>query len=122
MKYTSVKKESEIKLDGIRVTFDKVDSAIKMVYLTDKSGNVVRFSNPYSSVEMSVPAPPETEKRYTVTADVPGLGEIKKTFTEESEARAAAREANHSASLGNPATISEEDVVVEEPKDDGIPF
>ena len=123
MKYTIVKKASDVKLEGVKVTFDQTDASVVAVYLKDAKGNVVRIKAPYSQVQIEIPVPPEIEKRYVVTADVPGLGEVKKTFTNESEAKAAMLHANHSVSLSSPATMEEEAVVVDAPKDDGsIPF
>jgi len=86
VKFKSVKKTSEIKLDGVKVEFDMVDGSIKAVTLTDASGNVVRCAERGYNFYVEVPAPPETEKKYRLHGSVLGIS-VEKTFDDEFTAK-----------------------------------
>lgn len=85
MKFKSVKKASEVTLDGVRVEFDMVDGSIKAVTLTDPKGNVVRCAERGYNFYVEVPAPPETEKKFKLSGTVLGLP-VEKVFDERHEA------------------------------------
>lgn len=63
MKFKSVKKASEIKLDGVKIELDTVDGSIKGLTITDAKGNLLRVAERSYSLYVEVPAPPETEKK-----------------------------------------------------------
>lgn len=73
MKFKSVKKASEVTLEGITVELDTVDGSIKGVILTDAKGNTLRVIERTYSLFVEVPAPPEMEKKYRLSGNLLGL-------------------------------------------------
>lgn len=73
MKFKSVKKSSEIVLEGVKVDLDIVDGSVKGVTFTDAKGNVVRMAERGYNLYVEVPAPPEIERKYRLHGSVLGL-------------------------------------------------
>jgi len=87
MKLKSVKKASDLVLEGIKIEIDTVDHSQKAVTFTDVKGNVVRVAHrDYNSLSVEVPAPPEMEKKFKLSGTVLGLP-VDKLFDDQFEAR-----------------------------------
>lgn len=86
MRFVTIKRASEIKLEGITARLDVVNNIQKGILLSDSKGNVlrVRISN-YSDISIEVQAPPEVEKKHKVTGTVLELP-VEKTFDDRYEA------------------------------------
>jgi hypothetical protein len=95
MRFSTVKTLSEIKLTGVKIDAYIVNDAFKSVTVTDKDGNLVRVTSPYSTVQLEIKAPPKTKnKAVLVVKGMPVVGDFEKVFDDEHEARAAMRDAN----------------------------
>lgn len=87
MNLQSVKKASDLKLDGVTFDCEYRDKTLSAVTLTDKSGNLVRFVLENYSVRALVPAPPEKKTVHVVTAKVRSVNApIREQFDEIHEA------------------------------------
>lgn len=86
MKFVSVKKNADVKLEGITVDFDIVDNSVKAIMLKDAKGNVLRVSERAYNLYVEVPAPPEKEIKHKLSGEVIGL-KIEKVFDNSREAR-----------------------------------
>ena len=85
MRFKTVKKSSEITLEGVKVELDFVDGALKAAHFTDPKGNTLRITERGYNLYAEIPAPPETEKKYKLhghVLDVP----VEKIFDDEFEA------------------------------------
>ena len=101
MKFKSVKKASEVTLEGITVELDTVDGSIKGVILTDAKGNTLRVIERNYNLFVEVPAPPEMEKKYRLSGNLLGLP-VNMNFDSKYEADAEQGDADtdHSESAG----------------------
>lgn len=87
MRFKTVKKTSDIKLEGITIDADFVDGTLKRLGLIDKNGNRLQLSDRgYSSLAAEVPAPPEMATKYRLSGKVAGVQMQPATFEYESEA------------------------------------
>lgn len=85
MKFKSVKKASDIVLDGCVVSLDQVEGSIKAVNVKDAKGNRLRVRIDSYNMSVEVPAPPETVTKYRLHGQVIGIN-VDKIFDEEHEA------------------------------------
>lgn len=93
MKFKSVKKASELKLDGVDFQIELLDKQLNSVTLTDKSGNVVKFSkHGYSDFAAFVPQPPEMVKKFELRYTLALIGDKTELFDEKYEAESRGRE------------------------------
>lgn len=122
MEYVQAKKATDIKLDGITVTFDKVDTTLNAVYLKDAAGNHCRIMLQSYSMQAQVPAPPKKEKRHVVRGEVPSLGKVRKEFAEKYEAEKAKRDLERMTGETFSLDCEEVEVRDEAPVSDEIPF
>lgn len=86
MKYQSVKKQSEIQLEGVTVEIEKVDNSTRAVIITDAKGQQLRIAYASYCMEVLVPAAPEMEKVYIVKGKVGEVNVPEETFTDSYEA------------------------------------
>jgi hypothetical protein len=65
--FDTVKKTSDLKLDGIKIETEKLDGVTSSITFSDASGNVVRVKGAiYDQIKILIPAKPATEKIYVV--------------------------------------------------------
>lgn len=128
MRYVNAKSVSELKLVGVTVTFDMVNDSLKAVYFRDAEGNHCRVViEGYTGIFAQVPAPPKTEKRHVLRADLPVLGKIRREFDDRFEADQAKRELE-AKFRDSEIAVTEEDVPVPDGSEDAknaaddIPF
>lgn len=122
MNYTAAKTPTDIKLEGITVSFDRTDNSLRGVYLRDAKGNHCRFIIDSYNFKAEVPAPPKKEKRYIVRAELPVIGKVEKAFEEKYEADDAKCDLEKVAD--GEVTVSSEEVEVEKADaiDTAVPF
>lgn len=82
MKFKTVKKPSEVVLDGISVELDIVNDVIKGITLKDAKGNLVRVAERSYNIFVEVPCPPEKEKKHKLSGEVIGLP-VEKLFDDK---------------------------------------
>lgn len=129
MNYVTVDKPSDIKLSGIKVDFERIGTRLASVTLTDSEGGFVRFNAPndYNGVVPLVAAPPKTEKRYVIRADLPVVGKVVKAFDSKYDEACTKMKADLDAKEID-FSEGEEDVVVDADSapvrtvNDDIPF
>lgn len=85
MKYTSIKKDSELSLNGISITVDRTDSGINSITFDDGLGGVIRCRMENYGWKVEVPAPPEMIEKYLLQGRVFGL-EVREYFDSISKA------------------------------------
>ena len=90
MKWKTVKKDSELALEGITIERETHDTHSRQVTFTDAKGNKVRVTADYG-MNIVVPAPPEMVTRYRLTGSYKGLA-VSETFEYEHEANDRLRE------------------------------
>ena len=87
MRFVTVKRATEIKLEGVRVSLDIVNGLQRGILITDGKGGVLRVRLAgYSDLSIEVPAPPEVEKKHKLTGSVLGI-QVDKTFDDQFEAQ-----------------------------------
>lgn len=85
----TIKSLDECKLEGVTLSWEKIDGQVRSVTLTDQSGNIVKMSkaNTYSdAIAVLVPAPPVMEDRWVLSGELPGSIFIRKAFKHQYEA------------------------------------
>ena len=112
MRLKKIKKASDFKLKGIKITVDTADSCLSRVTLTDDDGNFVTFEreNHYGDLRAYVKDAPKMADRYAVKAEVVGE-KIEKVFDGEYEAKALCDELK---SKGIEATVEKVSVEVDD--------
>ena len=109
MNLTSVKTASDLKLDGITFDCEFRDKVITAVTLTDKSGNIARFTLDNYNFRALVPAQPEKKKVHVVTGTVRVVGTpIREEFDESYEANGRKSELDQSGVCDDAAVKVEE--------------
>jgi hypothetical protein len=87
MRFVTVKRATEIKLEGVKVSLDIVNGLQKGILLSDGKGGVLRVRlMGCSDLSIEVPAPPEVEKKHKLTGWVLGIP-VDKTFDHQHEAQ-----------------------------------
>jgi hypothetical protein len=87
MKFTTVKKDSQIKLAGITVETEYRDASLYVITLRDANGGMVRISGGYGITTL-VPAIPAMVKRYRLSGKFGGLVDVCEDFGNEHDAKA----------------------------------
>ena len=99
MKYTKIKDQSDVKLDGIETEVVLLDGNVKSIKFTDKQGSVllVAHEGGYSSgMSVAIVAPKEKKTIYRVSGIVAGIP-ISVDLDEIADARSKQRELESSA-------------------------
>lgn len=87
MNLKTVKKATDMKLEGVSFECEFRDGSLAAVTLTDKSNNLVRFVLENYNVRALVPAPPAKKTVHVVSGKVRAVGtEIREEFDEAYEA------------------------------------
>lgn len=73
MKFQTIKKDSEVFLNGVNVSIDRVDNSLRSITLTDDVGNVVKVQIASYSMEILVPAAPKMVEKFMLKGNVCGL-------------------------------------------------
>lgn len=122
MNLITAKAISDINLKGLKLAWEKHDSTIKFITLTDVDGVTIRISSiPYGDgIKVLVPEPPKKTDKYFLHGEIAGIP-LKKAFDTEREAKDAADD------LGSAAVvqITKAEVTVDEagvPDMDEVPF
>lgn len=86
MNMATVKKDSEIKLDGVTVEVTRKDGGAVAVTVRDCVGGVLLVQlGQYGGLDVMVPAPPEKVTRWEVTGKIKGIA-FRELFKEEYKA------------------------------------
>lgn len=114
----------EVKLSGVRISWEKQDGSVRSVTLTDGDGNMARITraNSYSeAISVLIPEPPKFEDRWVLHGEFAHVA-INRAFPTEREAQAARDEFPNHASLEitKKSLAVSDGKLVEEPSD--IPF
>ncbi len=72
MRFSRVKKDSEVQLPGIDVQVERHDSSINSLTFVVGGRPLLKVSGSYG-VEVLIPAPPQMVKRYQVIGSVAGV-------------------------------------------------
>lgn len=86
MNYESVKKPSDLKLEGITIDVEMRDGAPYAVTLTDAKGGHVKIVRNDYSMSILVPAKAKRVKRWAVRGEVRGL-KVDENFEEKYQAQ-----------------------------------
>lgn len=86
MRFIEVKKQSDIKLNGITVDLDVVNETVKGITLRDTAGGILKVVESGYAISVQVPAPPKTEKRWRVAGSLLGI-DMCKDFADQYEAK-----------------------------------
>jgi len=93
MKFKSVKKVQDLKLEGVTFEMELLDKQLQSVTLTDGAGNVVKLSKQgYGDFAAFVPQPPEMVKKFELRYTLALIGDKTELFDEKYEAEARGRE------------------------------
>jgi hypothetical protein len=77
VRFATVKTANDVKLNGVTVEFEKHDSNLDSVTLTDAAGNVFKIAKTsYSDIGAFIPAPPKMVKKYFVTGEFKGVTKL----------------------------------------------
>jgi len=115
MKWQTIKKESEVKLEGVTVTFDVHNKQIVTVTLADKNGGVFRISEgKYSGIDILGPAAPVMVDRWKVAGSFLGFTDINELFENEYEANNRVSELKDKAGYPSDFAIKAEKVSIPE--------
>lgn len=125
--FVSIKSASEIKLEGVTVTLDKVNDCLKGVYIADGSGGMCRIVLDSYSLSAQIPAPPKKEKRYVLRGTIDGIGRIDRQFEQQWDADQAKRDIEGKLRGDSDLTVTQEEVEIADAAnaaepDDTIPF
>lgn len=91
MKLQSIKKESELKLAGIKFDVTWADGSVCQVTAQDAAGNVVVFQKTDYSFRVMVEAPPKMVKRHRLSGSVAGMP-VAEDFEDKYDAQNAMHE------------------------------
>lgn len=108
----TAKRLQDVKLDGIKVDWEKRDSNVIAITLTDAAGNMVRIARAsfYSdALAMFVPEPPKFEDRWILSGTFAGC-HVRRTFDAQQAAEETKREFPRDADL----TIEKQAVQIDE--------
>jgi len=109
----TVKKISDVKLEGVTAEATVVDGYTKSVTLTDRNGTILRLAlEGHSTLAVTTAAPPVTEQRHAVHIKVLGI-EAVEHFANSYEATSRA---DHVRAEGGEAEVEEVTVTID---DDG---
>lgn len=92
MKYKKITHPSDLKLEGVDIKTVMVGTEFISAEMTDKTGRKILFAKgSYSSFDVMTPAPPETVKKFRVSASVAAIP-VTQDFESEYEAQDKKRE------------------------------
>lgn len=87
MKFDSVKRADQLKLDGVSFQLEFLDKELTQIVMTDGSGNIVKVAkNGYSYMQAYIPAKPEIEKKWRVSGSVGDIGKVQEDFKNQYDA------------------------------------
>jgi hypothetical protein len=105
MNFETLKNPNDLKLEGIKVTTEKLDDTIKSITLTDSKGNVARFiaTSDYSrTIGVVVPAKPKKKTVYVLAGTVSELNlPYERTFLDNGAALAMKASIEDSSTIGH---------------------
>ena len=112
MKFAAISKNLVPKLKGITIDIDSVNDQPKILTLIDSDGNLVRVGDlgGYSSLLITVAAPPKMVKKYKLAGSLKGLA-VEELFEEKYLADDRMREL---AGLASDSDLAITEVEVEE--------
>ena len=84
MQLKSIKRASEIVLDGIAVEIEMRDGSLHAVTFTDKSGNFCKVAkSDYSTMSAYIAAPPTKVKKFQLSGTLEDVSPVKEVFDDE---------------------------------------
>lgn len=86
MKFKTIKKASDVTLEGIKVEFEMLDGSVKGLTLTDSKGSLLRVMERGYNICVEIPAPPETENKWKLSGTLLGLP-VEKVYDNDWEAK-----------------------------------
>lgn len=112
MKWTTVTKATDIKLNGIKVEGHHLNKHLNSVILTDKNGSIVKFVTEYeyNDVKVQIPTPPEKKTVFEVVGTIGGVEVRPQNFDTKHEAENFIKTGNADAGL----IITETEITVED--------
>lgn len=92
MRYENAKTAAAVKLKGVNVEFEMIDTTLKAVIIRDAADNICRITiENYNVLNCLVPAGPKLEKRHVLHGTTP-MGKFREAFGSKYEAEERKRE------------------------------